>query len=139
MLLADTMVVKHNQLALIANDKILRNSSLTVDTQRPETWQYYMNLAGEYHQYDKLQLLKLSDGQHEHMRIKVAGDFEPIEVDFTRDLISGPNSDPAIANEYKYGTSHYKALVARYPDFEELILGTEHNRRPQHYGWGEFL
>ena len=123
MLLADTMVVKHNQLALIANDKILRNSSLTVDTQRPETWQYYMNLAGEYHQYDKLQLLKLSDGQHEHMRIKVAGDFEPIEVDFTRDLISGPNSDPAIANEYKYGTSHYKALVARYPDFEELILG----------------
>lgn len=123
MLLADTMVVKHNQLALIANDKILRKSNLTVDTQRPETWSYYMNLAGEYHQYDKLQLLKLSDGQHEHMRIKVAGDFEPIEVDFTRDLINGPNADPAIANEYKYGTSHYKALVARYPDFEELILG----------------
>lgn len=123
MLLADTMVVKHNYLAKIINDAVTRGGAFLVDSHNPESWKYYMNLAGEYHQYDKAQLLKLSDGAHEHMRIKIAGDFEPIEVDFTRDLISGPNADPAIANEYKYGTSHYKALVSRYPDFEELILG----------------
>lgn len=82
-----------------------------------------MNLAGEYHQYDKERLLKLTDGKHEYMRIKIAGDYEPVEVDFTRDLLNGPNADPATANEYKYGSQYYKELVARYPDFEELILG----------------
>lgn len=123
MLLADTMVVKHSQLAKLDNAKVSRNSNLVVDELRPETWKYYMNLCGEYHQYDRQQLLKLSDGHHDQMRIKIAGDFEPVEVDFNRELISGPNADPAIANEYKYGTSHYKSLVARYSDFEELILG----------------
>lgn len=125
MLLADTLVVKHSYLARIINDAVKLNSSgrIAVDANRPETWKYYMNLAGEYHQYDRAELLKLSGGTTEYMRIKVAGDYQPVEVDFTRELISGPNADPAIANEYKYGTSHYNALVARYPDFEELILG----------------
>lgn len=125
MLLADTMVVKHDYLARLINNAVLRNTAnrMTVDESRPETWKYYMNLAGEYHQYDKDTLLKYSDGAHQYMRIKVAGDFGPIEVDFTYDLINGPDADPAIANEYKYGTGRYKELVARYPDLEELVLG----------------
>lgn len=125
MLLANTMVVKHDYLARLINNTVLRktNNRLTIDAMRPETWKYYMNLAGKYHQYDKALLLKYSGGEHEHMRIKVAGDYGPIEVDFTYDLINGPESDPAIANEYKYGTDRYNALVARYPDLEELILG----------------
>lgn len=125
MLLCDTMVIKHSYLAKIINQGISLNSNnkIPIDSVNPQTWKYYMNLAGEYHQYDKERLLKLTDGQHEYMRIKIAGDYEPIEVDFTRDLLNGPNADPATANEYKYGTQYYKELVARYPDFEELILG----------------
>ena len=47
----------------------------------------------------------------------------PVNVNFTRDLLSAGTRDVSITNEYQYGSDSYNKLVALYPDFEELILG----------------
>ncbi len=57
------------------------------------------------------------------MRIKVAGDKQPVIVDFTKDLVSGLAGDYSLAAEYSYGSEYYNELVKRYPGFEALILG----------------
>ncbi len=126
-LLAKTVVIKHKFIAQAINDELIKQGYY-VDYSDPTTWKYYLNLNGQYHQYDKDQLSILSesvdpDDIHEYMRVKVAGDNGPIDVDFNKLLVSSPDSDPATANEYRYGAPFYNELVSRYPGFEDLILG----------------
>lgn len=122
LVLAKTMVIKLQLVAQAINADLM-NRGYDVDQSNPSTWKYYLNLNGEYHQADKDRLLELSDGQYDHIRIKVAGDNQPVEVDFTKDIMQGVNSDLAIANEYRFNTQYYNSLVTKYPEFEDLIKG----------------
>lgn len=120
--LAKTMVIKFEETALLINEHLLE-LGYEVDKSRPETWKYYLNLFGEYHQYDRDKLLELSGGEFDQIRIKVAGDNRPMEVDFNKDLLQGDTGDLAIANEYRFNTQYYNELITRYPDFHEVIKG----------------
>lgn len=122
LVLTKTMVMKLHNVALAINED-LKTRGYTIDESDPSTWKYYLNLNGVYHQYDHDRLLELSGGQYDHIRIKVAGDNQPVEVNFTKELLFGDNSDLAIANEYRFNTNYYNSLVTKYPEFEELIRG----------------
>lgn len=119
-ILAKTIVFKHVMTAELINRE-LKTRGYEVNEFRPDTWKYYMNLAGEYHQSD-MDLLK-EKYNTPYMTIKVAGDYAPVDAIFNKDLISGPNADLATANEYRYGSQLYKNLLERYPEMESLILG----------------
>lgn len=124
--LAQTMVVKHSEVAAALNAGLkeieMMNASRGVffgtDPLDPTTWKYFCNLAGEYHSYDEWKLEELTG--HNRIRIKVAGLTGPVNADFTRELVE---SDPALANEYRYGAPLYKELLDQYPDFQDLIDG----------------
>lgn len=120
--LAKTMVV-HHPLTAQAINKELEIRGYRVDWDRPETWKYYMNLAGEYHVSDIDTILSINNNESPYMRIKVAGNNEPVPADFVKDLVSGSNADIALANEYRFGGTFYNSLVKKYPSFESLILG----------------
>lgn len=122
LVLTKTMVMKLHNVALAINED-LKLRGYVVDETDPSTWKYYLNLNGEYHQADHDKLLELSDGQYDHIRIKVAGENQPEEVNFTKALLFGDSSDMAVANEYRFNTNYYNSLVTRYPDFEDLIRG----------------
>ena len=123
-ILAKTMVIHSDTVAIQVNRE-LRNDypQIVIDESKPSTWKYYMNLAGEYH-YTDMERIRLINGDgNPYMTIKVAGDNEPVVINFTKETISSDTSDAALAVEYAYGTNFYNELVARYPDFEQLILG----------------
>lgn len=120
--LAKTMVV-HHPLTAQAINKELEIKGYRVDWDRPETWKYYMNLAGEYHESDIDEISQINGDGSIYMRIKIAGNNESVPADFVKDLVSGTNADVALANEYRFGGTFYNNLVKKYPLFEPLILG----------------
>lgn len=65
----------------------------------------------------------LSGGESEYIQIKIAGENQPMNVDFTKTLLYGDDADLAVANEYRFNTQYYKALITKYPEFEDLIIG----------------
>lgn len=127
--LARTMVIKFHEVALAINRQV-RLAGFVVDESRPETWKYYLNLNGEYHPYDHAKLLELSNGQHDHLRIKIAGDTSPIEVNYSKDILYGRTADLAVANEYRFNTLYYNELVTKYPDFIDIINGVLNPIKP---------
>lgn len=98
----------------------------------PELWKYYKNLNGEYHQLDNqlIRAINISLGYPEptiqnsytldEMLVYVASDNGPVLANFNKALI---NNNTTTANEYRYGTSYYLDLCARYPEHEHLMLG----------------
>lgn len=120
--LARTMVVKFHSIAEAIN-KTLIDDGYTVDPDNPASWKYYMNMFGEYHQADLDRLFALSGGQTQYIQIKIAGETHAVDANFTKELLYGEDADLAVANEYRFNTHYYKALIAKYPEFEDLILG----------------
>ena len=120
--LARTMVVKFHSIAEAINQTLI-DQGYTVDVNNPSTWKYYLNMFGEYHQADKDRLRALSGGETEYIQIKIAGENQPMDVDFTKTLLYGDDADLAVANEYRFNTQYYKALITKYPEFEDLIIG----------------
>lgn len=120
--LAHTMVI-HSLLLARSQNTILEQKGFRINHNNPKTWKYYLNLAGEYHEYDKQLIATLNTDGHPYMRIKVAGDKQPVIVDFTKDLVSGATGDYSLAAEYSFGSEYYNELVKRYPGCESLILG----------------
>ena len=120
--LAYTTVI-HSTLEAKAQNVFLEQKGFTINHNNPSTWKYYLNLTGEYHDYDKALIGELNGDGHPYMRIKVAGDNRPIEVNFTKELLTGQAGDYSLAAEYSYGSDYYNELVARYPACESLILG----------------
>lgn len=120
--LAHTMVI-HSELLARSQNTILEQKGFRINHNNPTTWKYYLNLAGEYHEYDKQLIADLNGDGYPYMRIKIAGDKQPIVVDFTKALVSGQTGDYSLAAEYSFGSDYYNELVKRYPGFESLILG----------------
>lgn len=120
--LARTMVVKFHSIAEAIN-KSLIDQGYDVDPDNPASWKYYMNMFGEYHQADLDRLSALSGGKTQYIQIKIAGETHAVDANFTKELLYGEDADLAVANEYRFNTHYYKALIAKYPEFEDLILG----------------
>lgn len=118
--LVRTMVVKHSEVADAINMGLTEKyrGEYPISTVDLTTWKYYKNLAGEYHIEDEILLANsIIPGK---MTIKIASDTGPVDVAFTKEFIA---SDSATANEYRYGTNFYNALIRRYPEHQDLIDG----------------
>lgn len=120
--LAYTTVI-HSTLEAKAQNVFLEQKGFEINHSNPRTWKYYLNLTGQYHAYDNAIISQINPDGHPFMRIKVAGDNKPIEVDFVKELLTGQYGDYSLAAEYSYGSDYYNELVARYPGCESLILG----------------
>ena len=106
-MLVRTLVIKFNRNITILNDWIkLRYGVGAVDPDAPKSWKYYMNISGQYHVTDT--------------------PMEIISLDTGGPIIFSPATlvaHPATAEAYTYRSRYYYALVKRYPDQEQLILG----------------
>lgn len=106
MTLAQTLVVKSEYVAQRTNDRLFQFLEYETDLEKPETWKYYMNLAGEYHPTDTVMMVTSSDN------------LEEIEFNKTN-LLRHRNT----ARDYQFGTRQYDELLAKYPGQEDVILG----------------
>lgn len=104
--LAQTLIIKSEYVAQRVNDRLLQFQEYETDPEKPETWKYYMNLAGEYHPTDTVMQVTSSDN------LEV--------IDFTpANLLIHKNT----ARDYQFGTRQYGELLAKYPTQEDVILG----------------
>ena len=104
--LAQTLIIKSEYVAQRVNDRLLQFQEYETDADKPETWKYYMNLAGEYHPTDTVMQVTSSDN------LEV--------IDFTpANLLIHKNT----ARDYQFGTRQYGELLAKYPTQEDVILG----------------
>lgn len=104
--LAFCIVVKSEYTANRTNERLLQFLEYETDPEKPETWKYYMNLAGEYHPTDKVMVVTSSDN------------LEEIEFNKTN-LIRHRNT----RRDYQFGTRQYGELLEKYPGQEDVILG----------------
>lgn len=119
--LVKTMIVKHEEIAISMNNELMFTGHYDIFDNNPYHWRYYLNLNGQYHQYD-IDLLNQKYGTP-YIMVKIASDTGTVEVPFTKELLHGPNANKALANEYQIGSRFYKLLVDKYPDLEQLIIG----------------
>lgn len=109
MTLAKSLIIKHNATALAMNASLKETSAVTgivVDNERPETWKYYLNMAGIYHETDELIMITSLDT----MEI----------IPFTKEKMM---QHRGTAREYAFGSKYYLELVTQYPQMETLIRG----------------
>lgn len=105
MQLAKTLVIKSEGSAAALNNGLLEYQQ-PVDQTRPETWMYYLNLAGEYHPVNEMMTVLSLDTLE--------------TINFTKANLL---EHRATAREYTYGSPYYNELVRRYPDQTALIRG----------------
>lgn len=104
---AKTVVLKFTEAAALINEGLVAQyGGDIVDQANPETWKYYMNLAGQYHPTDTM------------MTVVSIDTLETIDFTVENLLIH-----TATAKAHAYGSRSYNALVYRYPDQEMLING----------------
>lgn len=120
-LLARTLTIGHKMVAESINDHLTDVGYIV--SERPEQWKYYLNLAGEYHQSDYDYIQTVNEDGSPHIQIRLGGLSGSYNVDLTKELIHGVNSDPAIAVEYRFGSRGYTNLINRYPKAIDLIRG----------------
>lgn len=108
--LAATIVIKSDESVTGLNKFVTDwHGQGAVSELEPETWLYYMTLAGEYH------------FTHKEMRVVSMDTLE--EITFSKENLE---IHRATRREYAYGTRYYNELLAQYPDQEQLILGILH-------------
>lgn len=105
MQLAKTLVIKSEGSAEALNRGLVEYQ-FDVDPTRPETWMYYLNLAGEYHPVNRMMTIMSLD------TLEI--------IDFTKANLLEHRTT---AREYTYGSTYYDELVRRYPDQTALIRG----------------
>lgn len=101
--LAKSVTFKSTDLAEAINQGLIE-LGYEVDLDHPETWKYYLNLAGQYHETNKL------------MSVVSLDTLETIE--FTTQNLNWHRST---RDAYRYGTRFYHELVRQYPGQETLI------------------
>lgn len=105
--LAETIRIKSEATATAMNQAIVEiEGTMAVEDNAPETWKYYMNLAGEYHWTDEM------------MEVISIDTLEKIY--FTKENLQVHR---ATLRDYQFGSTYYKELVSNYPEQEDLILG----------------
>ena len=105
--LVKTLVIKSQISADSVNaDIVLKYGESMVDGSTPQTWKYYMNIAGQYHFTD--------------VPMKVISLDTLSEIAFTEENLL---VHTATAEAYAYGTRYYYSLLSLYPSQEALILG----------------
>jgi hypothetical protein len=103
--LCETIVVHSSATAVAINNGLIEQG-IAVDTLNPASWKYYLNLQGIYHESDQpMSVISLDTLQ-----------IIPFTVD---NLLT----NRATAREYVYGSAYYNALLAQYPNQENLIRG----------------
>lgn len=119
--LAKTLIVKHEEIALAINEELYYRGFYNETDINPYNWRYYLNLSGEYHDYDRAKL-ELDTG-YPYMRVRIATADGFDYVPFTKELIHGVNADNSLVNEFNIGSKYFEDLVNQYPEFEMLIIG----------------
>ena len=105
--LAESIVIKSDESARAINEALtIKYGKSIVDELYPNTWKYYLNLAGEYHITDPV--------------IEVTSLDTLEQIQFTKQNLE---EHTATKKAYQYGSVLYKELVDRYPDLRQLILG----------------
>lgn len=104
--LVRSLVVKSEITAKKINQALVKQyGEAAVLQDFPETWKYYMNLAGEYHKTDQMMKV-ISLDTHEW-------------IDFT---VENMKLHIATAKAYQHGTRYYYSLARKYPSQVPLIL-----------------
>jgi hypothetical protein len=103
--LTRTLVIKCGAVADTLNNE-LKLLGYPVDPDRPETWKYYMNLAGEYHVSDQ------------RMTVRSMDTLE--EIEFSKENL---RRHRATARDYQPGSRYYRDLVRKFPNQAALING----------------
>lgn len=144
--LAHSVIINHPYAGMVINKRLFElGFGNYTNNSNKETWKYYLNMAGIYHAYDSAAIHKINkdnkigwigDPDHPHdlrygdysnkMIIRVASDEGTKELEFTKENISGPDSDENLAVEFQTGTLFYNDLLSVYPQFEALIKGILH-------------
>lgn len=121
--LARTMLIKHDEIATSINHELIYRfkDRYYPPPDNKKAWRYYLNLAGEYHQYDIDTLMEKYGVPY--MTIKVPANDGSKEVPFTKELFNGPDADLSLANEMAIGSKLYNDMVIKYPELESLIIG----------------
>lgn len=111
--LAKTLVIKSEAFAEAMNQQvILKTGNIhSVDRNNLASQRYYMNVCGEYHPQDLIELKG---------KIKVISMDTLEEIEFTKENL---RLHRTTFKEYQYGTRKYEELVSNYPHYEILILG----------------
>lgn len=105
MALTRSMVIKFSDVADAVNLGVV-DKGYNVLKSKPDTWKYYLNLAGEYHESDTM------------MHVKSFDTLEDIE--FTK---ANLKEHLGTAKAYRWGTDDYEQLLRQYPDQVDLING----------------
>jgi len=100
-----TLVIKCSGVAETLNRE-LSMVGVTVNPDRPETWKYYLNMGGFYHQVDRPMVVRSLDTLE--------------DIEFTQENLKRHR---ATAREYKPGGAYYHALTQAYPRQVPLIQG----------------
>lgn len=107
MQLVKTLVVKFDEAPLLINEAVAKTyGSGSVDPSHPETWKYYMNLAGQYHPTDRMMTVVSIDNLE--------------EIEFTRENLE---VHTATREAHAMGSPAYQRLLLRYPDQKAVING----------------
>lgn len=105
--LIKTLVVKFDEAPLLINEAVVKTyGKEAVDTSRPETWKYYMNLAGLYHPTDRVMTVVSIDNLE--------------EIEFTPENLA---IHTATRDAHTLGSASYQRLLLRYPDQKAVING----------------
>lgn len=103
--LSQTLTIKFPVAAEMRNS-FLSQVGYTINSEAPETWAYYMNLAGQYHESDTV------------MSVVSLDTLETIEFTYDNLLLHR-----ATRKAYAFGTEYYNNLLSKYPNQETLIRG----------------
>jgi len=109
MRLAKSIVLKDESVASAINEDVNVkgiSTGFVVDQRRPETWKYYLNLAGRYHPMDV------------PMTIVSLDTSESINFD-----VSTLQLHRSTLKAYRQDSRYYADILERYPDQELLISG----------------
>ena len=118
--LSRSVVIKYDLVSEAINRE-LQFKGYIVSPDFPTSYKYYLNLSGRYHISDHDALQRMYGSQH--IMVDIATNTGYAQTPFTLELFHGATANKSLLNEYQLGSSFYKRLIDKYPEFESLIRG----------------